>query len=99
MLSGPSFRSTFVFNINSSILSGFSLTCFHLADASLSAFSRLYTLVCAVFQQYHEMPFIYNDSQFSAPVNAHFSAKTKPSHVTFKLTTRSAVQIVAQTMQ
>ena len=99
MLSGPSFRSTFVFNTNSSILSGFSLTCFHLADASLSAFSWLYTIVCAVFLQYHEMPFIYNDSQFSAPFNTHFSAKTKPSHVTFKLTTHSVVRIIAQTMQ
>ena len=48
MLSGPSFRSPFVFSINSFILSGFPLTSFHLVDASLSAFSWLYTLVCAV---------------------------------------------------
>ena len=48
MLSGPSFRSAFVFGINSLILSGFPSTSFHLADASLSPFSWLYTLVCAV---------------------------------------------------
>ena len=38
MLSGPSFRSAFVFIINSLILSGFPLTSFHLAEASLSTF-------------------------------------------------------------
>ena len=57
MLSGPSFRSAFVFSINLLILSGFS---FHLAEASLSAFLWLYTLVCAVVRTYHEMSFIYN---------------------------------------
>ena len=35
MLSGPSFRSTFAFSINSLILSGFLLTSFHLAEANL----------------------------------------------------------------
>ena len=45
MLSGPSFRSAFVFGINSLILSGFPLTSFDLAEASLSAFSWLHTLV------------------------------------------------------
>ena len=35
MLSGPSFRSAFVFSINPLILSGFHLTSFHLAEASL----------------------------------------------------------------
>ena len=64
MLSGPYFRSAFVFSINSLILSGFSLTSFHLAEPSLSAFSWLYTLVCAVVQKYHEMSFIYNYSHF-----------------------------------
>ena len=64
MLPGPSFRSVFVFSINSLILSGFPLTSFHLAEASLSAFSWLYTLVCAVVQKYHEMSFIYNYSHF-----------------------------------
>ena len=62
MLSGPSFRSPFVFNINSLILSGFLLTSFHLAEASLSTFLWLYTLVCAVAQKYHKMSFIYNYS-------------------------------------
>ena len=37
MLSGPTFRSVFVFSINSLILSGFPLTFFHLAETSLSA--------------------------------------------------------------
>ena len=60
MLSSPSFRSAFVFSVNSLILSGFPLTSFHLAEASLSAFSWLYTLVCAVVQKYYEMSFIYN---------------------------------------
>ena len=55
MLPGPSFRSTFVFSINSLILSGFPLTSFHLAEASLSAFSWLYTLVSSIVQKYHEM--------------------------------------------
>ena len=61
MLSGPSFTSAFV---NSLILPGFLLTSFHLADASLSDLSWLYTLVCAVFQKYNEMFFIYNYSHF-----------------------------------
>ena len=43
MLSGPSFRSAFLFGINSLILCGF-----HLAEAPPSAFSWLYTLVCAI---------------------------------------------------
>ena len=64
MLSGPSFRSAFIFSINSLILSGFPLTSFLLAEASLSAFSWLHALVCAVSQKYHEMSFIYNYSHF-----------------------------------
>ena len=60
MLSGPSFRSAFVFSINSLI----PLTSAHLAEASLSAFFWLYTLVCAVVQKYHEMSFIYDYSHF-----------------------------------
>ena len=35
MLSGPCFSSAFVFSINSLILSGFPLTSFHLAEASI----------------------------------------------------------------
>ena len=50
MLSVHSFRSAFVLSINSLILFGFPLTSFHLAEASLSAFLWLYTLVCAVAQ-------------------------------------------------
>ena len=59
MLSAPSFRSAFVFSVNSLICSGFSLTSFHLAEASLSAFLWLYTLVCAIVRKYHEIYFIY----------------------------------------
>ena len=48
MLPGPSFRSTFVFSISSLILSGFPLTSFHLAEASLPAFFVvLYSCVCS----------------------------------------------------
>ena len=64
MLSGPSFRSAFVFSINSLILSGFPLTSFHLAEASLSVFAWFYTLVCAVVEKYHGMSFIYKYSHF-----------------------------------
>ena len=64
MLSGPSFRSAFIFSINSLILSGFPLTSSLLAEASLSVFSWLHALVCAVAQKYHEMSFIYNYSHF-----------------------------------
>ena len=39
--------SAFVFSINSVILSGFPLTSFHLVEASLSAYSWLYILVCS----------------------------------------------------
>ena len=62
MLSGPSFRSVFDFSVYPLILSGFPLTSFHLAEASLSAFLWLYTLVCAVNQKCYEMSFIYNYS-------------------------------------
>ena len=62
MSSCPSFRLAFLSSINSLILSGLPLTSFHLAEASLSAFSWLYTLACAVIQTYHEMSFIYNYS-------------------------------------
>ena len=55
MLSGPSFRPAFVFIINSLILYGFPLTSFHSVEASLSAFTRFYTLVCTVVEKYHEM--------------------------------------------
>ena len=50
MLSDPSFESVFIFSINLLILFGFPLTFFNLAEASLSAFSWLYTLVCALVQ-------------------------------------------------
>ena len=60
MPSNPSFRLAFVFSINSFL----PLTTFLLAEALLSAFSWLYTLVCAVVQKNHEMTFIYNYSRF-----------------------------------
>ena len=52
MLSGPSFRSTFFFSVNSLILSGFPLTSFNLGEASISVFLWIYTLVCEVVQNY-----------------------------------------------
>ena len=55
MLSGPSFRPAFVFIINSLILYGFPLTSFHSVEASRSAFTWFYTLVCTVVEKYHEM--------------------------------------------
>ena len=53
-----------IFGINLSILSGFPLTFFHLAEALLSAFSWLYTFIDVVVQKYRKMSFIYNYSQF-----------------------------------
>ena len=52
LLSGPFFRSSFVFSINSLTLFGFPLISFHLAQASLSAFSWLYILMCVAVQNY-----------------------------------------------
>ena len=49
MLSGPSFRSAYVFSINSLVMSRFPSTSFHSAEASVSAFSWPYTLARAVF--------------------------------------------------
>ena len=57
--------SAFVFSINSLISSSFHLTFLHLAEASLSALSWLYTPVCKVVQKYHEMYFTYNHFQYS----------------------------------
>ena len=37
---------------------------FHFAEASLSAFSWLYALLCVVVQKYHEISFIYNYSHY-----------------------------------
>ena len=103
-------RSAFVFNINLLILSAFSLTSFLLAEASLSAFSQLYTLVCALVQKYHEMSFNYNYPYFQysfcyQPVlfaqleNGNKLWNNNRSHVTFKLTTGSIVPFSPQTMQ
>ena len=63
MIPSPSFRSAFVFRINSLILPGFPLAFFHLAEASLSAFLWLYTFVCAVAQKLLRNVF-YNYSHF-----------------------------------
>ena len=67
MLSSPSFRSAFLFSIlaciNSLMLPVFLLSSFHLAEASLSAFSGLYTLY-AIVQKYHERFYIFNYSHF-----------------------------------
>ena len=65
MLSGPSFRPAFVFNINSLILSSFPPSSLQLAEASLSTFSWPYTLVCAVVQKFVIMiSFICDYSHF-----------------------------------
>ena len=64
MLSGPSFKLAFVFSINSLILPGFPLTSLHLAEASLTTFLWVYTLVCAVVQKYNKISFIYSYSYF-----------------------------------
>ena len=60
------------------MLSGFPLTSFLLAEVSPSAFSWLYTLVCAVVQKYHEMYFIYNYSHFL--VYTHFAINVLFTH-------------------
>ena len=73
MLSGPSFRSTFPFSINSLILCGFPLISFHLTEAPLSAFSWLYTLVCAAVNANK----LWNNNR---PVHVNeIKTKTKPS--------------------
>ena len=51
MLSSPSTSSAFACSINLLILPGFPLAPFHVVEASLSAFSWLYTFVCAVVQK------------------------------------------------
>ena len=73
MLSGSSFRSAFIFSIMSLILCGFLLTSFHLAEASLSAFLWLYTLVCAV----GNVNKLWNNNR-TVHVN-EIKTKTKPS--------------------
>ena len=46
-------RMTFIcYQVNPLIFSGFPLTSFNLAEVSLSVFSWLYTLMCAVAQKY-----------------------------------------------
>ena len=62
MLSSPSFRSAFLFSINSLVLPVFPWTSFHLTEASLSAFSCLYTL--CIVQKHQDMSYIFNYSHF-----------------------------------
>ena len=50
MLSDPSFRSAFVFSVNSLILPGCRLTSFYLAEASLSGFPRFMLLRVQLFE-------------------------------------------------
>ena len=76
MLSGPSFRSAFVFSIDSLIFSGFPLTSFHLAEASLSAFWLPYTVVCAVVQKYIPKCLLFMIHIFST----HFAINLFYSH-------------------
>ena len=49
---------------SSTPLFGFSLTSFHLVEASLFPFLWLYTFECAVVGKHHEMSFNYNYSHF-----------------------------------
>ena len=58
MLAGPSFRSAFVFCINLSVLPGFTLTSFHLPEAS-------YHLLCVCRKAYDRKLFIWNVNQFT----------------------------------
>ena len=79
MLSGISFRSALVFSINSLILSGFPLTSFHLNEA-LHLLFHGFIFVCAVVQNYHEIPFIYNYSHFSThfAIDLFYTHNLKP---------------------
>ena len=81
ILSGPSFRSSFVFSINSLLLPGFPLTSFNLAEATLSVFLWLYTLVCVVVQKYQQMSFIYNYILFYNSKSLDLGIVTLDSHV------------------
>ena len=66
-------RMTFLFSINSLILCGFPLISFHLTEAPLSAFSWLYTLVCAAVNANK----LWNNNR---PVDVNeIKTKTKPS--------------------
>ena len=73
MFSGPSFRSAFLYSSNSLFFYGFSLTSFHLAEAPLSAFSWLHTLVWAVVN----VNKLWNNNR-TVHVN-EINIKTKPS--------------------
>ena len=64
MSSCPSFKSIFIFSINSLILSGLPFILFHLAEASLSDFWWIYTLMYAAVQKYYEISLFYNYSHF-----------------------------------
>ena len=73
MLSGLSFSLTFLYGIKSLILCGFHLASFHLAEASVFAFSLLHTLVCAVVN----VSKLWNNNR-TVHVNK-IKTKTKPS--------------------
>ena len=54
------FQAGFRFQYQLINLVWFPLNSFYLAEASLSAFPWLYTLVCTVVQKCNEISFIYN---------------------------------------
>ena len=107
------FQVDFCFQHNSLTLSGFPLTSFYLAEASLSALLCHYTLVCAVVQKYHEIHIFSTPFAISLLQSTNYGTtiapctwmnkiktKTKPCYITFKLTTRSiTVRFSPQVMQ
>ena len=107
------FQIDFCFQHNSLTLSGFSLTSFYLAEASLPALLCHYTLVCAVVQKYHEIHIFSTPFAISLLQSTNYGTtiapclwmnkiktKTKPCYITFKLTTRSiTVRFNPQVMQ
>ena len=90
MLSGLSFSLAFLYGIKSLILCGFHLASFHLAEASVFAFSLLHTLVCAVVN----VSKLWNNNR-TVHVNK-IKTKTKPSTSNSNW---SPVLFSAQTMQ
>ena len=113
MLSGPSFRSAFAFNINLLIFSGFPLACFYLAEAyllflsftllfvqlpKLSHFQYSFCNQPVLFAQLEKVNKFW-DNNCTVYVNKRSQNKCKPSHVTFKLTTGSVLRFICQTMQ
>ena len=120
MLSGPSFRSAFIFSFISLIFSSFPLTSLHLAEASNLLFCG-FTLLCVqmsknitkcllpiivhIFSTHFAINLFYlhnlktkTNYKTTAPCMGtnEIKAKTKLSHVTFKLTMYCIVRIIVR---